>query len=101
MRVGELLLPVAEAMREELLRASHLQADETIVPVQMHDGRGSDHPAYLWQYGTPGGETVFDFNWAADAMVPRNFSKAGTGFYKPTALCLYDRVGTSLIHVGC
>lgn len=59
MRVGELLQPVAEAMRTDLLRASYIQADETIVPVQMHDGRGADHPAYLWQYGTPGGETIF------------------------------------------
>src|SRR5580658_6650882 len=65
MRVGELLQPVTEAMRADLLRASYLQADETIVPVQMHDGRGSDHPAYLWQYGSlvngRGGEMIFDF----------------------------------------
>src|SRR6266700_4862044 len=39
MRVGELLDPVAEAMRAGRRRASYLQADETIVPVQMHDGR--------------------------------------------------------------
>ena len=71
MRVGELLQPVAEAMREELLRGSYLQADETIVPVQMHDGRGSDHPAYLWQYGTPGGETVFDFQLGRGRDGPR------------------------------
>ncbi len=54
MRVGELLQPVVGAMRADLLRASYIQADETIVPVQMHDGRGADHQAYLWQYGTPG-----------------------------------------------
>ncbi len=40
MRVGELLEPVVGAMRADLLRASYIQADETIVPVQMHDGRG-------------------------------------------------------------
>src|SRR5581483_3225360 len=61
MRVGELLIPVTEAMRKDLLRGSYLQADETTVPVQMHDGRGKNHEAYLWQYGKPGGETVFDF----------------------------------------
>ncbi len=61
MRVGELLQPVVAAMRRDLLRASYLQADETTVPVQMHDKRGADHQAYLWQYGKPGGETVFEF----------------------------------------
>ena len=61
MRVGELLMPVAEAMRRNLPTAAYLQADETTVPVQMRDGRGSDHQAYLWQYGQPRGETVFEF----------------------------------------
>ena len=37
MRVGELLGPVVEAMRKDLLTASYLQADETTVPVQMGD----------------------------------------------------------------
>ena len=48
MRVGELLQPVITAMRKDLLNASYLQADETTVPVQMHDGRGSNHEAYLF-----------------------------------------------------
>lgn len=61
MRVGEMLIPVVEAMRRDLLDAEYLQADETTVPVQMHDRRGKNHEAYLWQYGKPGGETVFDF----------------------------------------
>lgn len=61
MRVGESLQPVVEAMHQNLLKESYLQADETTVPVQMHDNRGADHQAYLWQYGKPGGETVFDF----------------------------------------
>jgi transposase len=33
MRVGELLQPVVTVMRQDLLKASYLQADETIVPV--------------------------------------------------------------------
>ena len=60
MRVGELLGPIVGAMRRDLLTASYLQADETPVPVQMHDRRGENHQAYLWQYGKPGGETVFE-----------------------------------------
>jgi transposase len=73
MRVGELLLPVVAAMRQDLLRATYLQADETIVPVQMHDKRGADHQAYLWQYGKPGGETVFDFCLSRGREGPQRF----------------------------
>ena len=47
MRVGELLTPVAELMRREILQGSYLQADETPVEVQMHDRRGQNHQAYL------------------------------------------------------
>jgi transposase len=55
MRVGELLSPIAAAIGRELLRGTYIQADETPVGLQMHDGRGKNHQAYLWQYGTPGG----------------------------------------------
>jgi transposase len=102
MRVGELLQPVAEAMRDELLRASYLQADETIVPVQMHDGRGSDHPAYLWQYGTPGGGTVFDFQLGRGRDGPAKFLKDWNGILQTDGYRAYDQVGgPGLIHVGC
>ena len=91
MRVGELLQPVAGAMREELLRASYLQADETIVPVQMHDGRGSIIRRTCGNMEPPGARRSSTFNWAADAMVQRSSSKTGTEFYKPTATRLTIR----------
>ena len=43
MRVGDLLIPIAGQMRRDLLRSSYLQADETAIQVQMHDGRGRKH----------------------------------------------------------
>jgi transposase len=102
MRVGELLQPVADAMRQELLRAHYLQADETIVPVQMHDGRGSDHAAYLWQYGTPGGETIFDFQLGRGRDGPAKFLKNWNGILQTDGYQAYDQVGgPDLIHVGC
>jgi transposase len=102
MRVGELLQTVTEAIRADLLRASYLQADETIVPVQMHDGRGSDHPAYLWQYGTPGGATVFDFQLGRGRDGPAKFLKDWNGILQTDGYQAYDRVGgPDLIHVGC
>src|SRR6202451_2870668 len=102
MRVGELLEPVAAAMRADLLRGSYLQADETVVPVQMHDGRGSDHQAYLWQYGTPGGETVFDFQLGRGRDGPAKFLKDWNGILQTDGYQAYDQVGgAGLIHVGC
>jgi transposase len=102
MRVGELLEPLVEAMRQDLRRASYIQADETVVPVQMHDGRGSDHQAYLWQYGTPGGETVFDFQLGRGRDGPAKFLKSWNGILQTDGYQAYDQVGgAGLIHVGC
>src|SRR5437764_5790358 len=102
MRVGEFLQPVVGAMREDLLRDSYLQADETIVPVQMHDKRGADHQAYLWQYGKPGGETVFDFCMGRGREGPHKFLGQWEGILQTDGYQAYDHIGgPKLAHVGC
>ena len=77
LRVGELLMPMARAMQRELLNSRYLQADETPVPVQMHDGRGQHHQAYLWQYGQPGGTVVFDFRLGRGREGPKFWIDGG------------------------
>jgi transposase len=102
MRVGELLIPVTLAMRKDLLSAAYLQADETTVPVQMHDGRGRNHEAYLWQYGKPGGETVFDFCMGRGREGPKRFLENWEGILQTDGYQAYDGVGgPKLVHVGC
>lgn len=102
MRVGELLSPVVGAMRRDLLTASYIQADETPVPVQMHDGRGENHQAYLWQYGKPGGETVFDFCLGRGRESPRKFLGKWEGILQTDGYAAYDDIGgPKLVHVGC
>jgi hypothetical protein len=73
MRVGEFLSPIAAAIGRELVTDTYIQADETPVGVQMHDGRGKNHQAYLWQYGKPGGSVVFDFRLGRGREGPKRF----------------------------
>jgi len=102
MRVGEMLIPVMEAMRRDLLNAPYLQADETTVPVQMHDRRGSNHEAYLWQYGKPGGETVFDFCLHRGREGPKQFLGKWEGILQTDGYQAYEGVGgPKIVHVGC
>jgi hypothetical protein len=102
MRVGELLSPIVGAMRRDLLTGSYLQADETPVPVQMHDRRGENHQAYLWQYGKPGGETVFDFCLGRGREGPRKFLGQWEGILQTDGYSAYDDIGgPKLAHVGC
>src|ERR1700756_2024667 len=73
MQVGELLRPLVGVMGRRLVQGRYLQADETPVEVQMHDRRGKNHQAYLWQYGRPGGSVVFDFRLGRGREGPKRF----------------------------
>ena len=102
MRVGELLVPLAEALRHELLGGSYLQADETPVGVQMHDGRGSNHLAYLWQYGRPQGAVVFEFRMGRGREGPKRFLEKFDGLLQSDGYAAYDSVGgPKMVHAAC
>jgi hypothetical protein len=60
-------------MSRGLLAGSYIQADETPVGVQMHDGRGKNQQAWLWQYGRPGGGVMFDFRLGRGREGPKRF----------------------------
>ena len=71
MRAGELLTPVAAAIGRELLVGGYIQADETPVPVQIHDGRGKNHQAPICG------------NTAGPVMSKNSISFQPEGFAKP------------------
>lgn len=102
MSVGELLTPVTAAMGRELIGGRYIQADETPVPVQMHDGRGKNHQAYLWQYGQPGGSVVFDFQLGRSREGPKKFLGPYEGILQTDGYAAYDRVGgPNMVHAAC
>lgn len=102
MRVGEMLLPVAERMRIDLLSGTYIQADETPVDVQVSNGSGSNHQAYLWQYGKPGGETVFDFRMGRGREGPKKFLAEFEGILQTDGYAAYDRVGgQKIVRAAC
>jgi transposase len=102
MRVGELLIPIAAVMGRELVGGSYIQADETTVDVQMHDGRGQNHQAYLWQYGRPGGGVVFDFRLGRGRDGPKKFLGQFEGILQTDGYAAYDLVGgPKMVHAAC
>ena len=102
MRVGEMLMPVVAAMGRELLAGSYIQADETPVPVQISDARGKNHQAYLWQYGSPGGNVVFDFRMGRGREGPAKFLAQYQGILQTDGYAAYRNVGGSrIVHAAC
>lgn len=102
LRAGELLTPIAAAMKHELLSGTYIQADETPVGVQMHDQRGRNHLGYLWQYGAPGKGVVFDFRMGRDRDGPRSFLGNFGGLLQTDGYQAYDKVGgPGMVHAAC
>lgn len=102
MRVGESLIPIVGAMGREVLSGGYIQADETTVDVQMHDGRGHNHQAYLWQYGQPGGGAVFDFRLGRGREGPKQFLGQYEGILQTDGYIAYEKVGgPKMVHACC
>ena len=102
LKVGELLVPMASAMRQELIRGTYIQADETPIDVQMHEGRGKNHQAYLWQYSRPGGTVVFDFRLGRGRDGPKQFLGQFEGLLQTDGYAAYDQIGgPKIVRAGC
>jgi hypothetical protein len=102
MRVGEMLTPIVQAIGREVLGGGYIQADETTVDVQMHDRRGHNHQAYLWQYGRPGGIVVFDFRLGRGRDGPRQFLGQFEGILQTDGYIAYEKVGgPAMVHAAC
>lgn len=102
LRVGELLIPIVGMMRQELLRGTYLQADETPVDVQVEELRGKNHQAYLWQYGRPGGSVVFDFRAGRGRDGPKQFLDQFAGLLQTDGYAAYDQIGgPGMVHAAC
>jgi transposase len=102
MNAGELLIPIAAAMKRELLASTYIQADETPVGVQTHDKRGRNHQSYLWQYGSPGKGVVFDFRMGRDREGPKLFLGNFEGLLQTDGYKVYDKVGGErIVHAAC
>jgi transposase len=102
MRIGEMLRPISAAMGQELLSGTYIQADETTVGVQMHDGRGKNHQAYLWQYSRPGANVVFDFRLGREREGPRQFLGNFEGLLQSDGYAAYNQVGgEKIVHAAC
>jgi transposase IS66 family protein len=68
----------------------------------MHDGRGQNHQAYLWQYSRPGGAVIFDFQLSRSREGPKQFLANFNGILQTDGYSGYDRIGgPQLIHAGC
>ena len=102
MAIGQLLMLVGTAQRDELLKRDYLQADETPVGVQSPEVQGRNHQAWQWQYSAPGGPVVFDFQMSRGREGPEKFLKGFRGVLQTDAYGGYNSTAVEgIIHAAC
>jgi transposase len=103
LRVGELLIPILDWMKRDLLAGNYIQADETYVGVQTREKKGENHTGYFWQYSAPGKGVVFDFEMTRSKEVPKAFFKDYGGILHTDGYVAYEKdIGTKdSIHACC
>jgi transposase len=102
LRVGELLIPVVDGMKRDLLTGGYIQADETYCGVQTPDKKGENHRAWFWQYSAPGKGVIFDFEMTRAREVPQKFFKNYSGILHTDGYAAYEKdVGNKDVMRAC
>jgi transposase len=97
LRVGELLTPLVDVMKRDLLAGHYIQADETYVGVQTPEKKGSNHRAFFWQCSAPGKGVVFDFEMTRGKTVAKEFFKDDGGILHTDGYVAYEKdIGTKI-----
>jgi transposase len=102
-RGAELLTPIVERMRRDLLNGPVVQADET--PVQYLDpqNRGPTRRGYLWAYAGDHEDVVYDFATTRAQQWPNRFLTGYQGYLQVDGYAGYNEVlnWPGVVHVAC
>lgn len=88
---AHLLDPLYEALTEEALASGYIQADETPIPVQDPQKKGTTHRGYYWVYHAPlAGLVVMDYQHGRSRDGPVAFLEGYQGALQSDGYAAYD-----------
>jgi transposase len=103
-QAAELLKPVYRSIREDLVRGSYLQADETPIRYLDPDVKGKSQQGYLWTYSRPGGDVLFEWRVSRSRAGPEEFLKNFRGKLQTDGYSAYESLAKArgdLTLIGC
>ena len=91
--VCELLEPLYDKLKQELLRQDYLQADESPIKVLAEDKPKSTHTGYHWVYHSPEEKlAVFDYRKSRSANGPKEFLEHFSGHLQTDGYTAYNNL---------
>lgn len=105
-RAGELIQPLVNLLRDQVLGYDIVQMDETTVQVLNEPGKRAQSKSYLWvqRGGPPDRPTVlYDYDPSRSGAVPRRLLAGYTGYLQTDGYEGYNAVvgENAIVHVGC
>ena len=99
---ADLLAPVYEAVRREVLRSPKIHTDDTTVEM-LEPGAGKTRTARLWVYLGQGGQACYEFTLSRNRDGPARFLKDFQGYLQADAYGGYDGlyVNGAIKEVAC
>jgi transposase len=102
--VADWLKPIYRIMREDLLKGDYLQVDETPIKYLDRDEIEGSRQGYLWSYGRPRADVVFDWKTGRSREGPENFLGNYKGLLQADGYSVYGslaRKREGLVLIGC
>jgi len=105
-RMGQLVQPLINLMRDQLLDYDIVQIDETVVQVLKETGRRAQSKSYLWvqRGGPPDGRVIlYDYDASRSGAVPQRLLAGYTGYLQSDGYDGYNAVVATngLKALGC
>jgi transposase len=105
-RAGELVQPLVNRMREEILDAGFVQCDESRFQVLQEPGKPAESLSYIWvQRGGPIDHPLilYEYDPSRSAEVPKRLFEGFQGVLQTDGYEGYGAIGREpgIVHVGC
>lgn len=98
-----LLEPLYQKLKDKILSATYLMADETPIPVLTNDKPGSTHKGYMWAYYDPINKLVFfDYRKSRARTGPIEVLKGYSGYLQTDGYTAYDDLNNeNIVQLAC
>jgi transposase len=105
-KLGELIQPLINLMREELLESGFVQCDESRYQVLKEPGKSAESLSYIWvQRSTAHGHPLilYEYDRSRSAEVPKRLFEGYQGVLQTDGYEGYGAIGREpgIIHAGC
>lgn len=103
-KMGELVQPLVNLLRDDLLASGFVQCDETRYQVLKEPGKAATSQSYLWvQLAPEPGVVLYDYDASRSAEVPKRLLAGFEGFLQTDGYEGYGAIGQEpgITHVGC